>query len=450
MAILAFVDLAPGSALPAEVTRILGTLRAEGIPVAIIPGLSSLSEEQLCQVSSPFFVPELQAVLVFAGHRTAQDCATYRDRILQLRLLFPDEVKMLIDEALSFAPAGCMSVSREESQQLALASHGKFSVSVAGSRWQYRAGQVVEVVLSTSPCDGVCAACPRFSTCDWGAIPTWGRYTQGLRQAFVEQLSQAIAQQCVGLHIRDFLLGSEAAKLAWVGEQVQAYAPGLPWVADLSLDHVISASDCLPRLARQGLVGINLDIVSLHTESRQACGGRAGNVRGWLAEVRAMAPRVAIHGRLAIGLPGDTVDRVMDDFSWLLSEEGRSLVDSVELAAQPVEFGTILAQAGQYCFDSGTGAWRLPGIHQRQAEVLADRLNASIHKLNPVIACWPTASELLASQSVGLGYAAGLQLLRSGWAADETRRDQVRRYLNGLRDSYMSDLMAAIAKETYL
>ena len=449
MAILAFVDLAPGSALPGDVTRILGTLQADGILVAMIPGLSALSEEQLYQVSRPFFVPELQAVLVFAGPRKAQTGAAYRDRILQLRLLFPDEVKLLIDDALSFAPAGCTSVSLEESPQLALASHGKFTVSAPRSRPYYRAKPVVEAVLSTSPCDGICAACPRFSACDWGTIPTWGRFTPGLRQAFIEQLRQAGAQECVGLHIRDFLLGSEAAKLAWVGEQVQAYAPRLPWVADLSLDHVMSATDCLPHLVRQGLVGINLDIVSLHSESRQARGARAGNVRSWLATVREKAPRLAIHGCVSIGLPGDTVDRVAEDFAWLLSEEGRRLVDSVELVAQPVAPGTILAQAGRYSFDAAAGSWYLPGIHQRQAETLAEKLTAVTHKLNPVLACWPSASALLATEALGVGYTEGLKLLQAAWGADDTYRARVSRYLARLTENYLRDLTGALIKETY-
>lgn len=451
MAVLAFIDAKPGTVLPGTVLRLLGKLEAENVPVHLVSTLAALSEDQIAQVSHRFFGPELQAVMVFASCPTTGSLDT-RERILQLRLLFPDQVKMLIDGALSFSPAGCVSLAMAELFQQALALHGKFSESFqdssAAARPKYLARHAVEVILSEAPCDGICAACPSFSGCAWQAVPTWGRYPIALKSQFEEQLSQAGKLKCSGLYIRDFMLGNEPEKLAWAGSTIATRAPGLPWVADLSLDQLSRAPDVLTELASQGLAGINLDMISLHAESRRARGGLPFDVQAVLAALRAAAPNVAIHGQLAIGLPGDSIERVSSDFSWLLSSEGRALLDSLVFQPQSVYPGTILSHVGGYHFET-TGAWRLPSLTQHQSVLLSDKLNHAVHKLNPVIARWRSASDLLATAVLGVGYHEGLQLLRSSWVADENLRAKVVSCLDSFELSYLRGLTDALVKETF-
>lgn len=457
MSVLLFSATAPGAPVPLEVASLGAQLRATGVVTLVVPAVAHIPDASFAKLCRRVFWSDLQAVVVVAPDHV-RDGALLAERIKHIRFLFPSQVKVWVSGLPGIplevqAQASGEPVAFDSLLGALKALHGQLEGGdSAGGRlpltlWpkNHERTKAAELMLQASPCSGRCVECPHFEACDWGRVPTWETFSERDKQAFAQELKVAVVRDKVrAFYLRDFGLDGSLDKARWLRGLIAELPAKVMFVADMQLDHWVRQPEVLDTLMSAGLVGVNLEVGSLHAGSRRARGGLPRDARQLLSEFRkAASTELLIHARLSAGLPGDTLDRLMADAQWLLSPEGRAAVDSFSFRVQEVFPRSILGRCGGYQFDA-MGAWALPGISRSQAEQLVARIEGLVKRLNFIHARWPTADAYLQAVSMGVGFPAVRDFLRSAWGcseANKTKTTEVLDRLEGIVASSFSEQM---------
>ena len=436
MSVLLFSATAPGAPVPLEASALAARLRANGIVTLGVPAVAHIPDADFAKLCRRLFWSDLQAVVVVLPRRP-RNLELLAERIKHIRFLFPAHIKVWLSGVGALPAevdglASCEQVTFDRLEAGLRALHGQLE----GARlspdsrlplvvWpkNHERTKAAELMLQASPCSGRCGECLRFVACDWGRVPSWETFREADRQAFARELTDAVVQHKVrAFYLRDFGLDASLEKVQWLQGVMAALPEKVVFVADLQLDHWVRQPNTLELLCQAGLVGVNLDIGSLHSASRRSRGGIPLDAKQTLAAFRQMAtPALLVHGLFKAGLPGDTPERLLEDVKWLLSAEGRALIDSFDFAVQDVSPDSILGRSGGYRFQ-GNGSWSTPELTRSQAEALVLRIEGLCDRLNFMHARWPTADAFLQAVTLGMGYPTARDFLRSAWGCSETHK----------------------------
>lgn len=448
MSVLICVATTPGALVPLEALGLAASLRAHGIGSRVVPAMTRIPDVQFAALCKQFFWPDLQVVVVVLPKHASQ-LEPLRERIKHLRLVFPSEVKVWLTSVGPAVPGeltrlpSCDLVSLDRLLVALRALHGQtFATTPARNTrlplilgpQNYERTKVAELMIQASPCAGVCSACADFSTCDWGSVPTWETFSAQDKEQFSQELKAAVETHKIHhFYLRDFGLDGSLAKANWLLAQVQGLSGPVRFVTDLQLDHWLRQPRVLDVLRAAGLIGVNLDVGSLHGASRRFRGGLPVDGKKALAAFRQASPGLLVHAAFAVGLPGDTEARLGADAQWLLSPAGRECVDSFAFAAQIVAPDSILSRSGGYQFDAA-GRWFTATITRDQADALAARMQVLRIQRNFLQARWPTADALLQAVTLGLGFENARDFLRAAWCCDAVQQSKTEEIITHLED----------------
>lgn len=285
-------------------------------------------------------------------------------------------------------------------------------------------GNSAYIMKQTDRCIAHCFACPLEHDCQRVKVMTWADRKHELLPGFSLDLVRDSHEAGVrNWFIADFDFSGKLDSVL----DVAALRPRLPadvrFFTALRLEALVREPRIAQSLAAAGFAGAFLAVHSLNDANLGAMEASYRSTREALAWLRSVVgPDFFIQAFFTAGMPFDTLDSLLADAAFLLSEEGRKLVDCFAYNEPFIAHQSPIGQkyyrhpvAGKL-WQNGVLYWETEHLNPMQVRHALSEIQALQRQKNWVYGLWPqTASilgELLSSANTGFSLERGFELVR--------------------------------------